>query len=82
MAGGPANILKGNLEYQLRFDRAHRSETLDGILPDKAVDPSNFLIGQPGIGLGKGYQVFVIPYGKRIVSLQPRAASFAALGID
>ena len=79
---GFVHRVKRDLKHQRFFDFAHGAKACDRVIADKAVQPFQFRIAEPGIGLAHGQQGAVGgPAAKGIIRIIRRAFPATALRI-
>src|SRR5690242_14424196 len=74
--GARVDRIEGDLQHQALLDLAHRSEALDRVTADPAIEPFQLLVGEAEIGLPDGEQLAAFrPAAERIVAVIARSLS-------
>ena len=86
MAFAGVDAIERHLEHQLARYFAHRAEAIEGVLPDKCVEPLQFGIGEARIGLAHRQQFrarisVAVPAAEGVIGIEARPFAAAALRI-
>src|SRR6185437_14321775 len=74
--------IERDFEHERLFDLAHRTEALDRVAADPAVEPFQLVIGEAEIGLADGEQFTVPgPATEGVIAVIARSLSGTALGV-